>query len=435
MKPDPAATGTWSCDILFNPDGASHGYARILDSVGERFVEFINTQMDPNLKYDLAKNNFTNQFERWREVYAGVTVYQDGPTLSDQGTVAACQYGFDGNVSNAAQRWETSAGSNITFGSSARGLVQYPSNKLPSYEMSQAMPNAYFNQSKFGVYMPLRLGPNHQVWKSQADILNFVASRGQFTGSTYYPQVPFQEFTGIQGIQIPAITPDYLHMFFPAQDALGDAANMRGYPPHPQLYSACYVADGTLLTSKATGMSSLCEMMPQLANNVGAICFRNMAVATGLQLYFRVGLEAQCRLGSSFAPYLKVAPAYDPLAVENYYRISRELKDAYPADFNDLGKLWDTIKSVARSVIPSITRGLSFVPGPVGMIAQGVGALVNPLLEGGGNTAPRDKPPAAALERVQESLKQPRRQKAGKAQVRSAAIAKNRRKTGIKRRG
>jgi hypothetical protein len=56
---------------------------------------------------------------------------------------------------------------------------------------------------------------------------------------------------------------------------------------------------------------------------------------------------------------------YDCRALDTYFAIARELKDAYPADYNDLGKIWDIISRVGKKVLPV----LKVMPGP---IAQGI---------------------------------------------------------------
>jgi hypothetical protein len=103
-----------------------------------------------------------------------------------------------------------------------------------------------------------------------------------------------------------------------------------------------------------------------------------------------------------------MSPPYDPLALASYYRINRELKDGYPADFNDLGKLWDVIKSAATvagkalSVVPG-------VPGLIGTAIPGVVGVVDHFVQRGKKkkvkgSAPRDPPPAASVQRARMSV-------------------------------
>jgi hypothetical protein len=356
-------------------------------------------------------------FERWRMIYGGVTAYQDGPALANQGTVAACQSAFEPQVFSATANFKngTNYASAASCYSTVRPLVQYQPSDLPDYNKTQSMPNAYFSESKNGCYLPLRLGANHQRWRSEKEVMNFVSTMDVRSAPANFASVPWLASTGanVESVVFPAQSNDSVSYWWPdmgvhyarIQTYGGAPTDMfMGHPPHPNVESFTWRLNGDLTTSVVQGPSTGCQLLPQLTENVGIMCFRNLAVTTGIQAYFRVGIEAQCKVGSLYSPFLKIAPEYDPLAVEMYYKISRELKDAYPADYNDLGKLWEVIKNAARIV----TGGLSFVPGPVGAIAGIVHRVIAPggiEMKVGANVAPRDSPPAAALERVQDQVR------------------------------
>jgi len=81
--------------------------------------------------------------------------------------------------------------------------------------------------------------------------------------------------------------------------------------------------------------------------------------------------------GTQYSPLQIPSPQYDPVALNTYFEISRGLKDAYPADYNSLGKLWDVIKSALR--------GASSLPGWPGLLATGastVASLVDGITSG-----------------------------------------------------
>jgi len=353
----------------------------------------------------------TNAVE-WRLSCLSVTVYQDGPDLSNQGTVAACQYPVRGRKLTAYPAFTagTNASSAAGGSSSVRRLFQLGAEDLPSYEKSQQMPNAMFGESKNGFYMPGRLGPNHQKWMSETNCGYYVCAPSTRTAKNLYPQVPWysSDSVGVESTTFPCLTADLSSLVWP--DNGSTTANAGTFtqfqPPHPACPSFSWVGTTNVAaTCKVAGARKDCLQLPQLCDQVGSVCFRNLAVTTGIQLYFRVGIEAQVRMGSAYAPYLRVAPAYDPDAVDAYYKLSRELKDAYPVEYNDLGKLWDVIKNAARTILPAIGGGLSMIPGPVGMVARMVTPAITGMLGSSTNTAPRDKPPAAALERAQEYVR------------------------------
>jgi hypothetical protein len=104
--------------------------------------------------------------------------------------------------------------------------------------------------------------------------------------------------------------------------------------------------------------------------------------------------------GTSLVSFAKVSPPYDPVAITEYYRLSRELKDAYPAEYNDLGKLWDVVKKAASFVSPVV----KLLPGgdAVTRVGSAIKDAVDPLLDKKAETR-GDKQPAAALERQLEA--------------------------------
>jgi hypothetical protein len=107
-----------------------------------------------------------------------------------------------------------------------------------------------------------------------------------------------------------------------------------------------------------------------LSGNVAHVSARNLALSTSYSFFFRYGIEMQVKPDSFLAPQMKLSPPYDPVALDSYFAIARELKDAYPSDYNDLGKLWDVIKSAASVALPVLSMA-----GPYGKSAAMVGRL------------------------------------------------------------
>lgn len=106
---------------------------------------------------------------------------------------------------------------------------------------------------------------------------------------------------------------------------------------------------------------------------VAHISARNLSTSTSFTFFFRYGIEMQVVPRSTLAPQMKLSPPYDAVALNAYFAIARELKDAYPANYNDLGKLWDVISNAARTVLPFIG-----VSGPAGRAVQfGANAILN----------------------------------------------------------
>lgn len=89
--------------------------------------------------------------------------------------------------------------------------------------------------------------------------------------------------------------------------------------------------------------------------------------------YYRGGWEYQVAPSTTLVSFAKTSPVYDPQALATYFKISRELKDGYPADYNDLGKILDVIKGAAKTVLP-IASSVFPVLRPVSALVSAAGS-------------------------------------------------------------
>lgn len=202
---------------------------------------------------------------------------------------------------------------------------------FPSFDNIQSMPNCYVGEAKHGMYIPLKLTKTCQQWHSNADT-EFWTKEDSIWG------------TAGTAMQIPKI-PTTIDYPFPGLSGLWiDPAN------------------------KSWGGVAV----PPMGNDVVAsVAGRNLSVDSSLIVEFRYGFEVQAEPGTELTPFLHLSPPHDSVALSAYSAVSRELKDAYPAEFNDLGKLWDVIRSVARVVAPALMA----VP-KVGPILSGVVGMI-----------------------------------------------------------
>lgn len=323
VKPRTGAVGTWSADGQLIPNPLSFGAMTYEDSTTPTAanVEFLNSQL-PGGTHEARLTAFLRDYTRWRLAYASVTIYQDGPALSDQGTVVVCQkpvtprrFNVQGCVVNNSWVCATQHATHMEYAD------------LPHYTSSQAMPNAYFGKSKEGVYIPLKLTRTHQQWHSARDL----TYQANFSSLNVGGSMP-------GGLTIPTT----------------DSGELRGLYPFLSMNDFHYSAFGEGPTINSFG-----ELTSDFCNDIWAdFSFRNMSVDTSLSLFFRFGFEMQLQPTSMLSPHLKLSPPSDKQAIEAYFAVSRELKDAYPADYNDLGKIWGVISSIVRAIAP----GLAYVP-------------------------------------------------------------------------
>jgi hypothetical protein len=328
--------------------------------------------------------DFKSMAQRWRLAYAAVTCYQDGPDLSNQGTIVVSQ-------SAVAPRRHFGGVQLTPFGTMAETqmltrvmppIETYTAEDYPSYTISQSMPNAYFNQSKFGAYVPMKLTNTHQVWRSSADDVLCASGYSETPNSGNAGSLTLAATSGVSEWPHPNCT--RVHADTPHTHAGSPAANS--------------MALGGTVTA------SLCN------GSVAHICARNLSVSSSYSFFLRFGFEINVSPGTVLSPQQKLSPHYDRLAIDAYFAVVRELKDAYPADYNDLGKIWDVIKAGLQAAKPY----LGAVPG-WGSYASGIAsgivsvgdamrsASTSSRVSAKENRAPsasRDPPSAADIERA-----------------------------------
>lgn len=331
---DSAATGTWSYDGVLLPHPIQFMSHIVVDSTGKTETGTLNVQLsgaDAVTKYA----NFRREAKRWRLAYMSVTIHQDGPDLANQGTIVVSQIPVRPRMFNAS--WiENQTAIGLTTMVVGPHMAMFDDLDRPSYEASQAMPNAYFNQSKHGAYLPLKLTQTCQEWKSNADSMCIV---GYNTAND-----PDQSGNAFQN--------GYAYLTGPDGDA---------WPFIIDPATVTYQASSPFPTNAVTQLTS------PLCNDVwGHISARNLAPTTSLSMFIRVGYELQVSPTSLLSPHQKLSPQHDPKALASYFAIARELKDAYPEDYNGLGKIIGTIGDIAKFISPA----LGLVPGVGGLLKK-----------------------------------------------------------------
>lgn len=304
--------GTWSWNATLLPHPINFLAFETTDSVGSVVGNCMNTQIT-GLTHTDKMQTFLELARRWRLAYMSVTVVQDGPDLANQGTIVSCQtplipasLGFS-HVEPGTQ-WCT-----------CYNIGVYAEDDVPNFDNMQAVPNAYFNRSREGLYMPLRLTETCQDWHSMHDLT-------------------FQFFDLVHSDTV--IDQSFGRVLLPPNTQPGSF-------PHHNIDAVYY--DSVTHDNGGHVTSPLCNDV------AGQIAVRNVAVGTGFSFFVRAGFEVQVRPGSLMSCHLKTSPPHDAVALATYFAISRELKDGYPAEYNELGKIWDVVSSIAKKVIPFIS--------------------------------------------------------------------------------
>jgi hypothetical protein len=297
----------------------------------------------------------TSAYESFRHSYASITCYLTAAALSDEGTVYAAQ-----NAPDYVEEDVVSVGNVATSGIAATPVNFRYFTTLPYDETDMAVknPRYYVNQARNGVYMPLRLsGPNQPFSR--------FTMRSQVYGST-----PSGGSVGTVDRIASLVSGNYGYTMLPV----------------PFLPQACDTADVTASTSNATAppgrvVDSLYPLNMLSDNtNVSLVIFRGLDADASVTIKYIAGMEFEVDTDSALRQFAKVPPKYDPRAIEAYYCLTHELKDAYPASWNSLGTIAAAIASVAQTLWPiakpylasMLKRGMQVVGGEPNLAAQQV---------------------------------------------------------------
>lgn len=351
-------TGSWGFNGTLFPHPINFGTFDVFDDAGTHSYirNHLNEQL-PGVGHAQKYTNFiANSAERWRLMYCSVTCYLDAAGLNNQGTLVACQAPLLPAYGSLAPP-ATVAGAPSGRYIATRAAI-FTSRDMPDFNTSQAMPNAYFGTAKDGLYMPLKLTKTCQEWHSTADdnvVAGGIARKTSPNGGAWYP-------------------------------LWDDTDTLNKWPFYDLHTPGCAAATDTL-SSQGDVTSALCN------DTVGHFSAVNLHPGARLTLFYRYGFELQVAPQQSLTPFQKLSPRYDPRALETYFAISRELKDAYPEEFNSLGKIWEVIKGVAQTVLPVVsTMGpYGAAIGGAGSAALALGDRIKSALENGRNRpAPAD---------------------------------------------
>lgn len=309
-------TTPWAADIRVTPGPAMFGSYTATCGTASSVGEHVNTTFGANTSE--ASKAFVEAFERWRLMYCGVTVYVDAPALANQGNIVAAQHVARPLIFGRAEMAGTSeSGSTVRF--SSVPSVSWQPRDTPDYGTIIQMPNSFSGLAKDGCYMPLRLDSNHARWHDVNDVVDDVTALVVGNDPAGWTD---------SMITIPRNSP---------------VANDQGL--YPASVTPHITDSGVVFGTK--------YLLP-CTSQIGSICISGITASATVRIVYRVGIEAQAQPGSAYSPFLKMSLGWDPVAVADYYAISRRLKDGYPSDYNDFGKLWSVIKGAAKAVAPAL---------------------------------------------------------------------------------
>jgi len=339
VTPPAGAVGSWGGEIRVLPDPTVFSTVSVRDEDATHAynVAHYNTAMadtaqravDAWEKYGL---------ERWRLLYYGVTVYLDAPATASQGSIVAAQYAVRHQLHSLTATEYNALPEPYTTSYLCKYLgCRYQASDCPPYETLHQMPNAYAGMALDGCYLPLKLDASHAEWHDARD---FVVDISNWTGTAGTANLNYDVAGG----------PTTIGPYAPWSMARFDTVDRAWYPDK--------------------------HLLP-MQSNLATIALAGLSLSATVRVVYRVGIEVMAQPGTAMAPFMKMAPGFDSVAVDTYFRIARELKDAYPAEYNDFGKLWSVIKSVASKVAPIVLP----LMGPAAPVIRAAAGAIAPLVD------------------------------------------------------
>lgn len=323
--------------------------------------------------------------QAYRHMYSSMTVDQIAAAVADQGEVYSAQFPPVFQEMAFLSTTGSSPGLGI-FNQACPVVINIP---LTETDMALLSPEYYSGQARDGVYVPLRhSGPNNVPFVFPRTVRPFYSSYDN-SNQTGYTQIP---------LLVQTVLPWFTNT--PAGRPYG-VANLPWWcsplgagPTVTGVTQPTYGAD--------LGFSNM---------NIGVTIFRGLAGSTGggfgasLKVKVCTGLELIPMTVTPDRVYARPAIAYDPLALEAYYRVVVELSDAYPSSYNGFSEILSTIGSIGKAVWPAIRSIGDSLSGSGGPAAPEARAIAPP-------------PPPAV------SYRPPPSQPMAQAKVRKAKMAK-----------
>lgn len=377
-------SAAWDADLTVLSDPIAFLATDLTDSTGTHTTGLVhNTQFGAS--HEQAVAGWLSAFERWRCAYMGVSVYLNASDMYNEGAAAAAQFPLRPRVvTTMTSSGVADLGSQVWV--SGRKLTYFTDTDDPQYENLIKMPNAYTGEARDGVYLPLKLDSNHATWHDENDFSYTVPNSG----------------------------------------FMSDVSAVNVYPYYT-------VDTARVNTTGATPtVAGGAHLLPCTAA-AGRIAFRGLNHNAKITVVIRAGFEAQAQPSSAYTSFQRLCAEHDLAAEVAYFQIARQLKDAYPVEYNDLGKLWDVIKGVARRVAPIV--GAVPIYGPAVKAIGGLigGAIDRVVARKSPPRGPSDALPAATQEAVTRAVTQ----RLSRPTVNQARrmIAKSGRANGGKRKG
>jgi hypothetical protein len=325
-----AATDTWDCDILLTGDMISPG-AFSFDKTGaysgglltKNYFNsgsqrhFLNAQLTGSgatqeEAYQAKLATVTANIREARLAYSSCTLDLQAPALSNQGVINCVQYEVPDDVFTGCYI------STVSDQLVALKTIQCTHwDQFATFDTIQSLPNAYTGKAVDGVYAVHKLSPEDLHYRNMRQTQACHSGWNPVTSAEVQDQIPIHASTGVTG-------------------PIGCCRDL------------------TVATPSGVGSWIQDERLPRFTDRVIHICCRGLAPTSTFYLTVRSGYEITVSPGSIYSPYVRNPVPVDDVAQKAYFAISRQLKDAYPSEYNSLEMLLPVIAELAGQVLPAL---------------------------------------------------------------------------------
>jgi len=276
----------------------------------------------------------------YRGSYCGATATLTAPTMADQGTVTAVQM----PISLVPINIWTGIGNDSAM---SHAIITPDINRDSRFDFSalQGVQGAYTAAARDGVYMPLKLTSESYLWRSSDEVFTTI-SRDE---SVVTPACSFQHspidyhqgsFTPIQAYENT--------LSYTITDGKKDSRKEGTYSVATKSHEG---ADLPTYVWQSTAAHA--TMLP-CSYNMGYMYFTGLSYQATVTLTVRSGFELQVPTDSPFLTMTRAPSVFDPVAIKLYHAIAQNMLNAYPAEYNQAGLLWEVISSIASTVLPAL---------------------------------------------------------------------------------
>lgn len=343
------SAAAWTAEILLNPTPLYFG--KVITSTATPTYgtqTLYNPALVPSTPYaefgNAAQNWHANADYFWRSnvirhrlLYASVTVTMSATTQTNEGTVVCAQYpktytkGFSTIFMDETQ--PTTAlytGRQIAFANILR----------PNATALQALKGSVAWDAKEGVYMVLKIDEGGLKWQDTGKQYMMLGLAGFINSS----DCALKQGKDAQDFYTPAAAWQYDTPFGPQ----GTWSR--------QVPAGTGATTTTPINGCAVGVSTNVVHYLPTCLNMGHILFQGLDPQCSLMVTMRVGYEIVVPPGSSWAQNVTQPVLYDSVALESYYRHSREMLSAYPAKYNIFGAILPFLKKAGEFILPTVGK-------------------------------------------------------------------------------